>query len=54
VPVNKAKKESRKSAAIPAIHRLRGILKPKPDAKPLAEEMAQHKRTEKELEQVKV
>ncbi len=35
------------------IRRLKGILKPKPGAKPLAEEWAEHKREEKELEEAK-
>ncbi len=35
------------------IRRLRGILKRKPGEKPLAEEMAEHKRAEKELEEAK-
>ncbi len=34
-----------------AINRLRGILKRKPGDKPLAEEWAEHKRQEKELEE---
>jgi AbrB family looped-hinge helix DNA binding protein len=36
-----------------AINRLRGILKRKPGDKPLAEEWAEHKREEKELEERK-
>lgn len=35
------------------IRRLKGILKRKPGAKPLAEEWAEHKREEKELEEAK-
>jgi bifunctional DNA-binding transcriptional regulator/antitoxin component of YhaV-PrlF toxin-antitoxin module len=35
-----------------AINRLRGILKRKPGDKPLPEEWAEHKRREKELEEV--
>jgi len=35
------------------IRRLRGILKRKPGERPLAEEMAEHKRAEKELEEAK-
>lgn len=35
------------------IRRLRGILKRKPGAKPLAEEWADHRRGEKELEETK-
>ena len=35
------------------IRRLRGILKRKPGEKPLAEQMAEHKREEKELEEAK-
>ena len=35
------------------IRRLKGILKRKPGAKPLAEEWADHKREEKELEEAK-
>jgi AbrB family looped-hinge helix DNA binding protein len=35
------------------IRRLRGILKRKPDDKPLAEEWSEHKRNEKELEEAK-
>ena len=35
------------------IRRLRGILKRKPGEKPFAEEMAEHKRAEKELEEAK-
>mgnify|MGYP000474377446 CR=1 FL=1 len=36
-----------------SINRLRGILKRKPGAKPLAEEWADHRRAEKELEETK-
>jgi AbrB family looped-hinge helix DNA binding protein len=36
-----------------AINRLRGILKRKPGDKPLAEEWAEHKQQEKELEEAK-
>ena len=36
-----------------SIRRLRGILKRKPGAKPFAQEMAEHKRAEKELEEAK-
>ncbi len=36
-----------------AIYRLRGILKRKPGEKPFAEEWAEHKRREKELEERK-
>lgn len=36
-----------------AINRLRGILKRKPGDKPFAEERAEHKRQEKELEEAK-
>jgi AbrB family looped-hinge helix DNA binding protein len=36
-----------------AINRLRGILKRKPGDKPFAEEWAEHKRREKELEEAK-
>jgi AbrB family looped-hinge helix DNA binding protein len=36
-----------------AINRLRGILKRKPGDKPLAEEWADHKKQEKELEEAK-
>lgn len=36
-----------------AINRLRGILKRKPGDKPFAEEWAEHKRQEKELEEAK-
>lgn len=36
-----------------AINRLRGILKRKPGAPPLAEEWAEHKREEKQLEDAK-
>ena len=36
-----------------SIRRLRGILKRKPGDKPLAEQMAEHKREEKELEEAK-
>jgi len=35
------------------IRRLRGILKRKPGEKPFAEQMAEHKRGEKELEEAK-
>jgi AbrB family looped-hinge helix DNA binding protein len=35
------------------IRRLRGILKRKPDDKPLAEEWAEHKREENQLEEAK-
>jgi len=35
------------------IRRLRGILKRKPGEKPFAEQMAEHKRKEKELEEAK-
>ena len=35
------------------IRRLRGILKRKPGEKPLTEQMAEHKREEKELEEAK-
>ncbi len=40
-----------KPATIRAINRLRGILKRKPGDKPFAEEWAEHKRQEKELEE---
>lgn len=36
-----------------SIRRLRGMLKRKPGEKPLAEQMAEHKHVEKELEEVK-
>jgi AbrB family looped-hinge helix DNA binding protein len=36
-----------------SIRRLRGILKRKPGEKPLADQMAEHKRGEKELEEAK-
>ena len=36
-----------------AINRLRGILKRKPGDKPFAEEWAEHKRQEKEMEEAK-
>ena len=36
-----------------SIRRLRGILKRKPGEKPLAEQMAEHKREEKALEEAK-
>lgn len=36
-----------------AIHRLRGILKRKPGDKPFAEEWAEHKREERDLEERK-
>ncbi|HOC00827.1 MAG TPA: AbrB/MazE/SpoVT family DNA-binding domain-containing protein [Verrucomicrobiota bacterium] len=36
-----------------AINRLRGILKRKPGEKPFAEDWAEHKRREKELEEAK-
>ena len=36
-----------------AINRLRGILKRKPGEKPFAEDWAEHKRQEKELEEAK-
>jgi hypothetical protein len=35
------------------IRRLRGILKRKPGEKPFAEEMAEHKREEKKMEEAK-
>jgi AbrB family looped-hinge helix DNA binding protein len=35
------------------IRRLRGILKRKPGQRPLSEEMAEHKRTERDLEEAK-
>jgi hypothetical protein len=38
---------------IATIHKLRGILKRKQGDKPFSEEMAEHKRKEKELEEAK-
>jgi hypothetical protein len=44
------KQMERKRAALAAIKRCRGILKPKPGEKPFAEQWAEHKREEMELE----
>jgi bifunctional DNA-binding transcriptional regulator/antitoxin component of YhaV-PrlF toxin-antitoxin module len=42
-----------KPVTIAAVHRLRGILAPKPGRKPFAEEWVEHKKQERALEQRK-